>query len=205
MKNPKKTPHVTSYLLLAAYFLSAFVERTVFDLGPNIELVTMAMLLSAFYLGKKQSFWLTFAIIAFTDRVIGNSNIFLFTWSGFLLPALFANGIIRKLTTSSKLLTAKKMFTVLPLAIMGIGSNIFFYLWTNFGVWLLSSMYPHTAAGLVQSYINALPFLRLQFTSSLIFVPLGFVVTEGILTMEKKYSISKRLASHISPVSKTLD
>jgi hypothetical protein len=193
MKNPKKTPHVTSYLLLAAYFLSAFVERTVFDLGPNIELVTMAMLLSAFYLGKKQSFWLTFAIIAFTDRVIGNSNIFLFTWSGFLLPALFANGIIRKLTTSSKLLTAKKMFTVLPLAIMGIGSNIFFYLWTNFGVWLLSSMYPHTAAGLVQSYINALPFLRYQTISTLLFVPAGFLATELATYIVKNYQIRVRV------------
>src|SRR4030067_2076454 len=94
MKNTKYSIHDTKYTLLVILFLAAFLERTVFDLGPNIELVTMAMILASFYFGRKQSFWLTFAILALTDLIIGNTYIFIFTWSGFLLPAIVVGGLI---------------------------------------------------------------------------------------------------------------
>src|SRR3989344_8065379 len=93
----------SKHLILVLLFLAAFSERVAFDLGPNIELVTMAMILSSFYFGKKESFWLTFAIIAISDRIIGNSNIFLFTWSGFLVPALFTSGVIKFLRLKLRL------------------------------------------------------------------------------------------------------
>src|SRR3989344_380768 len=35
-----------------------------------------------------------------------------------------------------------------------------FYLLTNFAVWAFGTLYPKTAAGLLSSYINALPFFR---------------------------------------------
>lgn len=169
-------------LLLVILFVLAFLERTVFDLGPNIELVTMAMILASFYLGQKQAFWLVFAIMAFSDRIIGNSSIFLFTWSGFLIPTLLANNIIKKLILRLKL--------KLPsLTLTGFVFNFFFYLWTNFGVWLLDSwgMYPKTAQGLLMSYVNGLPFLRYQLTSTLIFVPIGFLITELAIVLSKKF------------------
>lgn len=161
----------TKYLFLISLFLIAFYERVFFDLGPNIELVTTAMLLSAFYLGRKYSLWLTFLIMFATDLVIGNSNIFIFTWSGFLIPALVSSNIFKK-----QRLSGIRLIGLGTLA--GIGSTAFFFIWTNFGVWLLSSMYPKTALGLLASYINALPFLRLQAISTLIFVPLGFALSE---------------------------
>ena len=96
----------TKYLILIALFLVAFLERTVFDLGANIELVTMAMILASFYFGKKEAFWLTLAIMAATDIILGNTSILLFTWSGFLLPALFVYSALKKLGTKG----AKKYF-----------------------------------------------------------------------------------------------
>ena len=80
-------------LFFITLFAIAFLERTVFDLGPNIELVTTAMLLTSAYLGTKRSFWLTFLIMLTTDIVIGNTNIFIFTWSGFLIPSLIVSKI----------------------------------------------------------------------------------------------------------------
>jgi hypothetical protein len=134
----------------------------------------MAMILTSFYVGKKESFWLTFAIIASTDRIIGNSWIFLFTWSGFLIPAILASNLLKTLKHKLKL----KLVLLLG---VGLSSNIFFFLWTNFGVWLLDSwhMYPNTLNGLFLSYINAIPFLKMQAISTLIFIPTGFFIIEA--------------------------
>jgi hypothetical protein len=108
-----------------------------------------------------------------TDLFLGNTNIFLFTWSGFLIPAFVLTNIFPKIVKAIK-------FKSISGILLGLGSNLFFFFWTNFGVWFLDSwgMYPKTLAGLAQCYINGLPFLRPQIVSSLIFIPLGFIIIE---------------------------
>lgn len=186
----------TKFLFISTLFVLAFAERVFFDLGPNIELITMSMILASFYFGKKESFLLTFAVIALTDAIIGNSNIFIFTWSGFLIPAFLASKIIKKLTTTNKVgqaLLIYKLLTTFFLCSIGLTSNLFFYFWTNFGVWLLSNMYPKTLGGLLTSYINALPFLRLQAIGTLTFVPLGFILVEIAVFLIKNYKVRVRV------------
>lgn len=167
-------------ILILLFFLFAFFERVWFDLGPNIELITLATMLSAFYLDRKITFIFLIGTMFLSDLVIGNTNIFLFTWSGFLIPA-FVVSILPKLKSISK-----------PIAgtLAGVGSTMFFYFWTNFGVWAMDSwgMYPKTIQGLILSYVNALPFLKNQLISTLIFVPLGFVVFNVLLSPTSLYS-----------------
>lgn len=159
-----------------------------FDLGPNIELVTMSLVLTSFYVGRGESFWLTLTIMMLTDLVIGNTNIFLFTWSGFLIPAIFAKGFFPKAGVRTKIFRG---------ALAGMASTGFFFVWTNFGVWLLSSMYPKNALGLVMSYVNALPFLRYQAISTLVFVPLGIALVELAALLNKKFEFEKRISKVI--------
>lgn len=173
-------------LFVIILFLLAFIERVFVDLGPNIELITLAMLLSAAYMNKKQAFWLTLLIMATTDLIIGNTNIFIFTWSGFLIPAFIAGEFFSKNKTSG-------LGKIGLGTISGIGSSLFFYFWTNLGVWLMGSMYPKTLAGLAASYINGLPFLKLQFISTLLFVPIGFGLMELNKSFRKSPSIEKSL------------
>jgi hypothetical protein len=152
-------------LYIYILFILAFVERTAFDLGPNVELVTLAMLAASIYLSRSTALKLTFLLMAATDLIIGNTSIFIFTWSGFLLPIF---------------LISKSNFhhqtSIIKATSLGVLSNLFFYFWTNFGVWLLDSwgMYTKDLPGLIHCYVNALPFLRLQLASTLLFVPLGF-------------------------------
>ena len=75
-------------MFIFVLFLLAFGERVFFDLGPNIELVTIALGLAATYLNKKNSLVLSLFIVMLSDLIIGNSMIFLFTWTGFLIPAI---------------------------------------------------------------------------------------------------------------------
>ena len=181
-------------IYILSLFAIAFGERVFFDLGPNIELVTTAMILSSFYFDKKASFWLTFAIIALSDRIIGNSNIFLFTWSGFLIPSI----LLSKFFRNSKLKIRNSLWKTISLTGTGLLTNLFFYMHTNLGVWLIGNLYPKTTSGLLMSYINALPFLRYQLTSTLIFVPIGFLLTEVVISLIRKYQLIYKFSHFLS-------
>jgi hypothetical protein len=150
-------------IIAVILFLVAILTRTIWHLGPNVELVTTVMVLAAFYLGKKEAFWLIAAVMIISDLILGNTNILLFTWTGFLIPALII-----------------KPKNGLSATALGLGSNLFFYIWTNFGVWALDSwgMYPKTLAGLVSCYINGLPFIKNQLAGTLMFLPLGLLAFE---------------------------
>lgn len=177
------------YFFLIILFFVAFGERVFFDFGPNFELVTTALVLSSFYLGRKISFWTVFIIMLFSDLVIGNTNIFIFTWSGFLIPALFLN----------KSRNMSPLIKTINGTLAGVSANLFFFIWTNFGVWLLSDMYTKTASGLLMSYFNALPFLRYQLISTLIFIPSAIHITEVTISFVNKYNPAKKAIYFLYP------
>jgi hypothetical protein len=143
-------------------FILAFILRLV-RLIPNLELVTTAMLLSGLYLSRSISLKLTLFLMAATDLILGNTLIFIFTWTGFLFPVL----LISKSNSNHHP-------SIVKATGFGVLSNIFFFIWTNFGVWLLDSwgMYSKSLPGLFQCYVNGLPFLKTQLESTLLFVPL---------------------------------
>lgn len=185
--NMKKlnTKNIFVYLV----FLLAFLERTVFDLGPNFELVTLAMVMASFYLDKKLALTLIAILIISSDLIIGNSNIFIFTWSGFLIPIFFI-----------KYFKNLKINNIFSGTFAGISSNLFFFFWTNFGVWALDSwgMYPKTILGLASSYINGLPFLKYQLTSTLLFIPLGLLIYQITFKSLPTFSKIRRALSRFS-------
>lgn len=47
----------------------------------------------------------------------------------------------------------------MPLLWLSISATLFFWLWSNLGVWLTSGMYPRTMTGFIHCYVLALPFL----------------------------------------------
>ncbi len=176
-------------IFVCVIFLLALIERVWFDLGPNIELITLASILSAFYFDKKLALLLTLGTLVLSDLFIGNSNIFLFTWSGFILPILAIN-MFKNL----------KVNKILSGTLAGISSNLFFFFWTNFGVWALDSwgMYPKTLLGLISSFFNGLPFLKYSLTSTLFFVPLGFLIYEITFNSFPTFSKIKSALSKFS-------
>ena len=183
--NKQSLPLRGKKIIFAILFLLAFLERVAFDLGPNFEFVTGAMLLAAAYLGIRYSFPLVLAVMILSDLIIGNTNIFLFTWSGFLIPALIA----------PKMLTKAKN-KVLSGSFVGIATSLFFYVWTNFGVWALDqwNMYANDLNGLMKSYEMGLPFLRMNLLSTILLVPTGFILFEAYLFVIKANNYKKSLA-----------
>ena len=60
------------------------------------------------------------------------------------------------------------------IALAAIISTTGFYLATNFAVWAMGTMYPHTASGLAASYVAGLPFYQWQLVGSLLWCALLF-------------------------------
>lgn len=158
--------------------------RTVWHLGPNIEFVTTASLLAGAYLGKRLSVVVPLVIMVVTDILIGNTNIYLFTWSGYLFIGYLGN--------LSHLGNLKRRTKILHATGLGVIASIWFYLWTNFGVWLLDSwgMYNRTFSGLMEAYLMGLPFLKYQLLGNIIFVVLSFTTVE-IASSSKISLVSK--------------
>ncbi len=146
---------------------------------PNIETVMVASLLAGSLLGGLYSVFIPLTIIAITDMYLGNDPILLFTWSAWGVIGL--TGLVLR-----KRRGFKPAF-ICGLTGIGILSSLFFYLYTNFGVWLLWDMYPHTLAGLIQCYVMGLPFFLRHLASDLILIPTISSIFLGALFYCQKY------------------
>ena len=146
------------------------LTRTVFHIGPNFEFVTAISLIAGYmFTSKKIAMAVPFTIMFVSDSIIGNTNIFLFTWSAYLLMP-FIGGVLKRFKTNNRL---KK---IMALEGTGILSVLMFYFWTNAGVVITTNMYSKDLVGLVTSYINALPFLKPQLLGVLLTVPIIYIL-----------------------------
>jgi hypothetical protein len=67
--------------------------------------------------------------------------------------------------------------------ILGLSATLFYWIWTNFGVWISSGMYAHNLQGLVACYEMAIPFLINNFMGTI----MGFIFIFVLL-----YKINQR-------------
>ncbi len=140
---------------------------------PNIETITSVTILAGALLGGGWGMVVGIATVAGSDMLIGNTNILYYTWSAWLLVGLF--GLMTRYSQNAKLGKQILKFTG-----AGLVSNLLFFAWTNFGVWHIGGLYPHTASGLMESYVMGLPFLRNQLLSTLVMLPAVSVVAIAV-------------------------
>lgn len=170
------------FLFAVLLIILGILFRTVWHVGPNVEFVTAAALLSGRYLGRKWAVAVPLAIMALTDLVIGTTYIFLFTWSAYIVIGLLASQL---LNVNCQLSNVK---CVLYASSLGVGASIWFYLFTNFGVWFLDDwgMYSPTFKGLIDAYIMGIPFLRYNIIGNLVFVPSFFLAVEYVISISSQ-------------------
>lgn len=170
----------TNLLIIAIFSLWTILFRTSLHIAPNIEFVTALSALSGYLLYKdSKAYLIPLLVMGITDLIIGNSIIFLFTWSGFLLPVLLSKKLLNK-SFFSKNKTIDKLFGSI---LISLSSTVFFFLWTNLGVVMTTDMYSKDLFGLFSSYLNALPFLKMQLVGNLFFVP-AFIFASDFLTQK---------------------
>ncbi len=186
LKDFSRTKIFTGLFLIAFGVLSRFALAKYVGI-PNFEAITAITLAAAVFLGGVWSFVVPLSIIAIKDAIMGNNSVLFFTWSAFAVIGMFGwmfrkhESRMRKFTPA--LLLQRREHYLFPLCKgglrgilgmtgLGIVSSVFFFLYTNFGWWLVSNMYPHTSGGLIQCYAMGLPFFKNNLIGNLIFVPL---------------------------------
>jgi len=116
------------------------------------------------------------------------SDIFL----GFYHPATMASvylGFIVMTGIGLAVRKKKKITTVLGGTILG---SIFFYLITNFSVWIFGGMYAHTLSGLAQCYYMALPFFKNTLAGDLTYVTVLVGGYELITRTANQYCLNRQ-------------
>lgn len=119
---------------------------------PNVTPITGMCLFIGMNLSRQTAFSILLITLIISD--IGLALLFNYPIFGYWTLFVYT-GFITIMFISFKLHYSQK---ILPIYILG--SSLVFWIWTNFGVWLTTNLYPKTLIGLETCYIAALPFLR---------------------------------------------
>ncbi len=157
-----------SVLILSTRFLSLPANFT--------PIFGWALFMGAFLGKNKWSLALPIALFIGIDLVVGFHSGAIAVWACFLVIMLASSNMVKNENL--------KWLRVLTGAVLG---PVFFFLVTNFEVWMFSGMYPITFEGLTASYVAGLPFYAQSAQAALIFTPVFF----GAWVMAKKYGFSK--------------
>ncbi len=171
---------VTITILLTALAVGWRVVNFKYGIAPNLEIVTAVSVLAAITLGLQAAVIVPIATMIVSDLIIGNTSIFVYTWSTFAIIGLGAL-LLRKLNSKPKM-------QILSSIGFATASSFLFFIVTNFGVWA-QGWYPPTVAGLIDCYAMAIPFYRTMLIGNLILVPAAV----SIYQLVKHYQTSKSL------------
>lgn len=144
-----KNKTLTTILYIALASCSRLIPHP-----PNVTPLVNLSLFAGVQLSRAMSFIIIIASLIFSDiglhfiygyPIFGSWSIFTYS---FLLMLVWIGS---KINFSAR----NYIMTVLF-------SSLGFWLWTNFGTWLLSGIYPKNLNGIIDCYLAALPFLRNQ-------------------------------------------
>ncbi len=134
------------YLIIILAALTRLVPHI-----PNVGVVTAVAIFAGSVFSVRKALGVTFFVRLLSDIAIG-----FFAWK--VMVAVYVahlfGVLFGKWVASSKSLQARWV-TILG---SGLGAACLFFLITNFA--FLYAEYPHTVAGILESYTNGLPFLR---------------------------------------------
>ena len=140
----------------------------------NVTAVGALAVFSGARYGRTKALVITVGAMFLSDVVLGFHAVMWATYGGFALSVLLANLLLRKQS-------------IIRIAEVTLASSILFYLVTNFAVWFVpGSMYPRTLAGLMDSYIMALPFFRNSLIGDFSYVAIFFGSWEFVVLLRKR-------------------
>lgn len=144
---PSFNSRVLRITMVVAIVLIGVVSRLLPHI-PNLVPITAIALFAGAYLPYKYGWAVPVVLMIGSDLILGLHNVVLFTWGSYLLIALLGRFFLKGRGFGGCTI------------IGSIAAAVLFFVVTNFGVWLMSGMYPHTLVGLMNSYVMAIPFFR---------------------------------------------
>ena len=108
----------------------------------------MALFGGAYFANRKLAIAVPLVALFAADCVIG--------FYGWMMPVVYGSVVLTAFAGTA----LRGRVGVANTALAAVGSATGFYLVTNFFVWLGGTMYPHTVAGLVESWVAGWPFYQ---------------------------------------------
>ncbi len=146
----------------------------------NVAPIAAMALFGGVYVNKRYALVIPLLAMLLSDMFLGFHDTMVFVYGSFLLTGLIGLFIKHHKT---------------PFMIIGgsVVSSLLFFFITNFGVWLVGTLYPHTLFGLLASYTAGLPFLRNTLFGDLGYTGLLFGSYElaVLFFKQQKYSYGK--------------
>lgn len=128
---------------------------------PDVTPLTSLSLLAPTVFSKRQSLFILCFTLLLSDACLHflfHYSIFgswtLFTYSGWIGIVFFGFYFAKQSSLPRALL-------------LTLYASLIFWIWTNFGTWVATTIYPHTLSGLFACYIAAIPFLKNSMLGSL--------------------------------------
>ncbi|MGH6889988.1 MAG: DUF6580 family putative transport protein [Rhizomicrobium sp.] len=158
--------------MLAITLIAAAAASRLLPHPPNMTSVTAIALFGGAMLADwRLAFLVPLAAMFAGDLVLGFHSQMFSVYGSFALIVCMGLWLQRRRT---------------PARIAGaaVAASLVFFAITNFGVWALDAMYPHTPAGLVACYTAALPFLRNTLAGDLLYT---LVLFGGMALVERQF------------------
>jgi hypothetical protein len=152
--------------------LSAIVAAAALRLvphPPNFSPIDAMALFSAAYLGRRMlAFVAPLAALLVSDAVLGFYSGMWVQYVSVALVVLLGWVVLNRVSP-------------VRVGLAALAGSVLFFGLTNFGVWLMSEMYPQTLSGLAACYVAAIPFFQNTLAGDLFFSGLlfgGFALLE---------------------------
>ena len=156
-------------LILAIIFLISLTR--IFPHPPNFTpILALAIFGGAFLTNKRTALCIPIIAMFLSDLIIGFHSQIYAVYLSIIVLSLLGNMIEKK--------------NILNLGIVGASGSFFFFIVTNFSVWLTDGLYPLNLTGLMQCYIMAIPFFHNTLISTVIFLAILFT---GYSLIEKRF------------------
>lgn len=139
---------ISKLIELSIFIFIGFLAR-ILPHPANFAPIAAMALFGGTYMGKKQAFILPLLAMILSDFVIGFDSLpmRLTVYGSFLIMVVLGIWLKNHKNAKNVVLTS-------------LASSVLFFVLTNFSVWAFGTMYPKTSAGLIQSYVFAIPFFR---------------------------------------------
>ena len=142
--------------------------------APNFTpVIALAIFSGAMIPNKSLAVALTLAAMFLSDLFLGLHSTMTVVYVSLILIVLLSSLLQKTSLLADRKLSLKSLASLLGFSVF---SSLVFFLFTNFGVWVLQDMYPKTMSGLMLCYVAALPFLNATITSTVFYSVVLFAV-----------------------------
>jgi hypothetical protein len=148
------------WVITLMIFAAAFIR--LIPHPPNFAPIAAMALFGGAYFNKKwAAFFVPLVAMFITDLILGFHETMWAVYLSFALIVVIGMSMIKQ----------KKIGNIFFASVI---SSVMFFIITNFGLWLSTSYYAKTSAGLAACYTAAIPFFHQTLLSDLFFVGVLF-------------------------------